>query len=252
MWEARELLWSFVQRDLTVRYRHALLGIAWAVLTPFAQALIFTFVFSRALRLDTGVPYPVFACCGLVAWTLTASALRGSLTSLSSHAHLVTKIAFRREVLPLASVCVAAVDFAVALTMVVALMWYYGLPLRPTALLVPLVLAVQLALTGGLALVLAAANLLWHDVRHVFEVAITLWMFGSTVLYPLPQLDGVGGALLALNPMTPIVEAYRDLLLRGTLPDAATAAITAATSLLVLGAGAWLFRQAEPRFAELA
>lgn len=247
-----ELLWAFVQRDLTVRYRHALLGIAWAILTPLCQMLLFTAVFSRLLRVDTGLPYPVYAFCGLVVWTLTASGLRGAITSLSANAHLVTKVAFRREVLPLAPVVVATVDFLVALAMVALIMAYYGLSLPPTVLLLPVVLVVQLAFTSGLALLLSAANLLWHDVHHVFEIGITLWMFASAVLYPLPALGGLTGAVLALNPMTPLIDAYRDILVRGTVPDGTTAAVTAVSALLTLIGGLVAFQRAEPRFAELA
>ena len=252
VWDARELLWSFVRRDLTVRYRHALLGLAWAILTPLLQMLVFSLIFSRLARFETGLPYPLYAFAGLAAWSLTASSLRSALMSLAGNAFLVSKVAFRREVLPLSSVVVATVDFAVTLVMLGLLMWYYGVPLRPTALLVPLVLTVQIAFTGGLALLLAAANLWWHDVRHLFDVGITLWMFASTVLYPLPVLGGAAGVLLALNPMSWIIDAYRDLLLYGTVPAAGPAVATALASVATLAVSLLIFRRAAPRFAEIA
>jgi ABC-type polysaccharide/polyol phosphate export permease len=252
VWDARELLWSFVRRDLTVRYRHALLGVAWAILTPLSQMLLFSLVFSRIVRTDAALPYPLYAFTGLAAWSLTASALRSALMSLAGNAFLVSKVAFRREVLPLASVVVAIVDFAVTLVMLGVLMWYYGIPLRPTALLLPVVLAVQIALTSGLALLLAAANLWWHDVRHVFDVGITLWMFASAVLYPLPSLQGPAGVLLALNPMSWIIEAYRDVLLRGTVPTGGAALATTLVSVATLVVSLMVFRRAAPRFAEIA
>jgi ABC-type polysaccharide/polyol phosphate export permease len=251
-WDARELLVSFVRRDLTVRYRHAALGIAWAMLTPLFQVLLFSLVLGRFVSAESGVPYPVFACTGLIAWGLTASALRSALQSLSGNAFLVSKVAFPREVLPFASVLVALVDFAVTLVLLAGLLWWYELPLAPTAALLPLVVVVQLAFTTGLALLLAAANLWWHDVRHVFDVAITLWLFATPVLYPLPALDGVAHRLLALNPMTPIVTAYRDLLLGGTLPAPGPALATALAAVGTLALGLTVFRRAAPRFAEIA
>lgn len=249
MWDARELLLSFVRRDLTVRYRHAVLGVSWAILTPLLQMVIFTLIFSRVARIETRLPYPLYAFCGLTAWSFTASALRSAMSSLSGNAYLVSKVAFRREVLPLASVIVATVDFAVSLVVVGALMWYYGIPVRATVLVLPAIVLIQLVFTVGLAFVLAAANLLWHDVRYVFDVGITLWMFASAVLYPIPRLSGVAGMVLALNPMTPIIEAYRDVLLRGTLPSLGMASAAALVTFL---SGLVLFQRAEPRFAELA
>jgi lipopolysaccharide transport system permease protein len=251
-WDARELLWSFVRRDLTVRYRHALLGIAWALLTPLFQMLLFSVILGRFVPSDPRIPYPIFAFTGLAAWGLTASALRSAMQSLSGNAYLVSKVAFPREVLPLASVLVALVDFAVTLVLLGGLLLWFGLPLHPTALLLPLVVLVQLAFTVGLALLLAAANLWWNDVRHVFDVGITLWLFATPVLYPLPAVDGVAGQLLALNPMTPIVSAYRDLLLNGTMPATGPALVAVVTSIGMFVVGLTLFRRAEPRFAEIA
>lgn len=251
-WDARELLWSFVRRDLTVRYRHALLGIAWAVLTPLCQMLVFSLVLARFVPTDAQVPYPVFAFTGLAAWGLTASALRSAMQSLAGNAYLVSKVAFPREVLPLSSVIVAMVDFAVTLVLLAALLSWYGLPLHPTALLLPVVVLVQLAFTTGLALLLAAANLWWNDVRHLFDVGITLWLFATPVLYPLPAVGGAAGALLALNPLTPIVGAYRDLLLHGTLPAPGPAIAASLAAVATLAVGLAIFRRVEPRFAEIA
>lgn len=252
LWEARELLWSFVRRDLTVRYRHALLGVGWAIASPLAQMVVFTLVFTRVARIETGMPYPLYAFCGLTAWHFTASALRGAVTSLSGNATLVTRVAFRREVLPLAAVVVALIDFAISLPFVLALALWFGVPLRPTVLLVPFLLLVQAAFTSGMALLLAAANLFWRDVRHLFDVGITLWMFASAVLYPVPRLGGLWGTLLALNPMTPLVEGYRDLILRGTIPPMGAAAVALAAALLTFSLGRLVFQRAEPRFAEVA
>jgi ABC-type polysaccharide/polyol phosphate export permease len=214
--------------------------------------LVFTVIFSRMARVETDLPYPLFAFTGLMAWTLTASALRSAMNSLSGNAYLVSKVAFRREALPLASVAVATVDFAVTLLMLGALMWYYHAPLRLTVLLVPVLVVVQLAFTTGLAMLLATANLWWNDVRHVFEFGITLWLFSTAVLYPVPRIDGVVGALLSANPMTPIVDAYRDLLLRGVLPSGPAIIGAIGFSVVTLFAGMAIFRRAEPRFAEIA
>src|SRR6185436_9971919 len=123
---ARELLWSFVQRDLIVRYRTPVMGIGWALANPLAQMAIFTLVFTRVAPVDVGMPYPLYAYIGLAAWTLTAASLRDATSSLTSNPVLLTKVRFPREVLPLAPVCTALTDFGVALLLVAGLMWFYG------------------------------------------------------------------------------------------------------------------------------
>ncbi|HUF30569.1 MAG TPA: ABC transporter permease [Gemmatimonadaceae bacterium] len=249
---SRELLWSFVRRDLIVRYRNAVLGVSWAVASPLLQMVIFAVIFTRIVRVETGLPYPLFAYSGLVAWSLTASALRAATTSLSGNSLLVTKVYFRREVLPLSAVIVAFADFCVALLLVGVMMAYYGIPLPATSLFLIVVIAVQLAFTIGLALMLAAANLFWNDVRYAFELLVNAWMFATAVLYPADLVTGRLGLVFRLNPMTPIVEAYRDVLLRGTLPSPAGFGWAMFVAIAVLFAGIALFRRSEPRFAEVA
>jgi lipopolysaccharide transport system permease protein len=227
------------------------IGIGWALATPLLQMAMFTVVFTRVAPLDVGVPYPLYAYVGLVAWTLTASSLREATNSLSSNAALVTKVRFPRAVLPLASVCTALVDFVVAALLIGGLLWYYGIGVTPTVLLFPVVLAVHLVLLAGLALLLSAANLFWRDVRHLFEVLINVWMFATAVIYPLQRIGGRLGDFLTLNPMTHIVEAYRDVIVRGQGLRAPFAIVAVASLVLVVIA--WrVFQRSERRFAELA
>jgi ABC-type polysaccharide/polyol phosphate export permease len=249
---ARELLWSFVQRDLIVRYRTPVMGVGWALATPLAQMAIFTVVFTRVARIDVEMPYPLYAYIGLMAWTLTAASLREATMSLAGNPVLVTKVRFPREVLPVASVCTALTDFFVAVLLAGGLMWYYSVGVPWTAVLLPAVLLVHLMLIIGLALLLAVANLLWRDVRHMFDVVITVWMFASAVVYPVERVGGRTGAVLALNPMTHIVEAYRDVLVRGRVPATSTFALVSLASASVLVMSWLFFRRSERRFAELA
>lgn len=249
---ARELLWSFVERDLIVRYRTPVLGIGWAVATPFAQMLVFTLAFARVARVDVGMPYPLYAYIGLAAWTLTAAALREGTNSLAGNPVLLTKVRFPREVLPIAAVCTALTDFIVAVMLVGGMMWFYHVELTWAVVLFPLVLIVQLVFVAALALLLSIANLLWRDVRHVFDVLIVVWMFASAVVYPAQNVGGWLGALLAANPMTQIIEAYRDVLVRGRPPAASPFAVAAAGSLLLFAVSWTVFRRSERRFAEYA
>ena len=248
--EFRELLWQMVRRDLLLRYKQSVMGFGWAIFMPLVNTVIFSVVFMRVAPLDVGMPYPLFAFSGLLAWNLFASALRFSTISLTANTNLVTKVYFPREIFPFSSVIVAAVDSAVGAILLAAFMVYYRVPITPAILFLPVVVLVQIAFTAGVALLLAMGNLFYRDVKYLFEVAITGWMFATSVLYPLTDVGGWAGTLLRLNPMTPIIEAYRSVLLLGRLPDPEPFTIVTAVSLAVLVVGWLTFHRAEFQFAE--
>jgi len=249
---SRDLLRAFVARDLLVRYRQALLGVGWTVLSPLLNVLVFSLIFTRVAPIDTGVPYPVYVYAGLWPWTFFAASLRGATVSLSGNASLVTKVYFAREVLPFSAVLVALVDFAVAGVLLAMLMLWYRVPVGSSALFLPVIVLVHVLFTTGLALLLSMANLYWRDTRHVIEAILTVWMFATSVVYPIERVGGRVGSVLALNPMTPIIDAYRDVLLYGRLPQPAPFAYAALFALVLFFAAWHRFHRSELHFAERA
>lgn len=248
--EYRELLVRITARDLTLRYKQSMMGFGWAVFMPVINTVLFSVIFTRVAPVDTGVPYPVFAFCGLLTWNFFAASLRFGVISLTSNTNLVTKVYFPREIFPLSAVIVSLVDLAVGSLVLAALMAYYAVPVTLSIGYLPVVLAVHVMLTAGVALLLAMANLFYRDVKYLFEVIITVWMFATSVLYPLGSIDGPMGTLLRLNPMTPIIDAYRAVILFGE-PPASPAFVEAAIVSLVVCASGWLlFHRAEFKFAE--
>src|SRR5262249_44638814 len=157
---------------------------------------------------------PVFAYCGFWAWNLTANSLKFAVGSLTSNTNLVQKVYFPRELLPLSAVVVSFVDFLVASLLLVAFMLYYRIGVGPSLVVLPAILRAQLLLTAAIALVVAMANLFYRDIKYLFEIVLTVWMFASAVVYPAGLIGGQLGALVQLNPMTPIIEGYRSVLLR--------------------------------------
>lgn len=247
----RELLYSLVRRDLLLRYKQTLLGFGWAVMVPLLHMLVFTVIFTRVVPLETDLPYPIYAYAGLLPWSFFASALTFGATSLTQNVNLVTKVWFPREIFPFSAVLVAFVDFAVASLLLGGLMVWYGIAPGWQAVLIPAVILVQMVFTAGMALLLALAHLLYRDVKYLLGVGLTVWMLLTAVVYPVERIGGRLGAWLTLNPMTPIVDAYRDLLLRGELPPALPLAYAALVAIVTL-LGSWrLFHRLEPRFAEL-
>lgn len=249
--EYRELLLSLVKRDLLLRYKQTLLGFGWAILVPALHMLVFTAIFTRVVRLETDVPYPIYAYAGLLPWTFFASALTFGATSLTRDVSLVTKVWFPREIFPFAQVLVSLVDFLVASSLLVALMFAYRVAPGIEIVALPVILAIQIAFTAGMALLLALANLLYRDVKYILGIGLTVWMLLTSVVYPVERIGGRLAEWLMLNPMTPIIDAYRAVLLRGEWPSLGPLAYAAVVSVAVL-AGAWTaFHRTEPYFAEL-
>jgi lipopolysaccharide transport system permease protein len=248
--DSRELLVRMTMRDLTLRYKQSIMGFGWAICMPLLNTLLFSIVFTRVAPVSTSVPYPLFAYLGLTVWNLTASALRFSALSLTSNSSLVTKIHFPREIFPFSSVLVALADAGVASLLLVGMMAYYGIGISTALIALPLVVAVQVIFTAAVALLLAMGNLFYRDVKYIFEVVITIWMFASAVVYPIDQVGGRIGTLLRLNPMTHLIEAYRSILFHGQIPDMTGFAATAAASLVLLALSWIVFHTSEYKFAE--
>ncbi|MBI5709219.1 MAG: ABC transporter permease [Candidatus Eisenbacteria bacterium] len=246
----RELLLTMTRRDLLLRYKQTIMGFGWSILMPVTYMIVFSLIFTRVVKLETDVPYPIYAYAGLLPWNFFASSLRFAVGSLTANSTLVTKVYFPREILPFSVVLVSLVDFAVGALVLAGLMAWYGVAVHWTVLLLPVVVLVQILFTAGVTLLLAMGNLFFRDVKYLLEILITLWMFATSVVYPVERIGGRLGELLALNPMTPIIEAYRAILLHGTLPAAGPFAWAAAVSVVLLAVSWLAFHRAEFRFAE--
>ncbi len=218
--EYRELLYQMTLRDLLLRYKQTVMGFGWAVFMPLVNTAVFSVIFTRVATLETPVPYPVFAFCGLWVWNFFAATLRFSVTSLSSNPALVSKVYFPREIFPFSAVIVGLVDFAVGSLVLVALMLWYQVPFGMHLFWLPVVIAVHVSFTAAVALILSMANLFYRDIKYLFEIVITVWMFATSVVYPVDRIGGKLGSVLRLNPMTPIVDAYRAVFLFDTAPPA--------------------------------
>jgi ABC-type polysaccharide/polyol phosphate export permease len=242
---------QMTRRDLLLRYKQTVMGFGWAIFMPVINTVIFSIIFMRVARVDTGVPYPVFAYCGLLTWNFFASATRFSVGSLTANGSLVTKVYFPREIFPFTAVLVSLTDLLVGSVVLAGMMAYYGIGASPVLLLLlPVVLAIQIALTAGVSLLLAMGNLFYRDVKYLFEVLITVWMFATSVLYPTDLVGGRFARVLALNPLTPIIDAYRSILLFHQTPPLEALAYAAIVSAVTLIVSWFLFHRSEFAFAE--
>jgi len=246
----RGLLYEITKRDLLLRYKQTAMGFAWAIFMPLVNTAVFSVIFTRLAPISTPVPYPVFAFSGLLAWNFFASSLKFSVNSLTSNIALVTKVYFPREIFPFSAIAVSLVDFAVASLVLIALMVWYQIGVSTALLALPVVVAVHVIFTAGIALLLAMGNLFYRDVKYLFEIVVTTWMFLSSVLYPIDLVGGWTGRVMLLNPMTPIIDAYRRVLLLQQSPFTPAFGGAALTAVVTL-AFAWVvFHRAEFEFAE--
>jgi lipopolysaccharide transport system permease protein len=270
LWEARELLAFLTWRDIKVKYSQALLGVAWAVLVPFGQMVVFSLIFGRLAGLPSdGLPSPVFYYAALLPWTYFATALTASSQSLVVNSSMLTKVYFPRIMMPAAACLAGLLDFLIALTILVAMMFFYRIPPASTALLIPVLMLIVFATVLGVGLLFAALNVKYRDVRHVIPFIVQVWMFCSVILpfSRLPEHLGAWRYLYGLNPMAGVIEGFRWCLLRHRMSverivDGEIVLMPVETPWLLILAGLptaagllafglYYFRRVEKRFADI-
>ncbi|MCE7988506.1 MAG: ABC transporter permease [Caldilinea sp. CFX5] len=248
----RPLLYAWVIRTIRARYKQSLLGGLWAIVQPTVATLIFSIVFTYFVPVDTGgIPYLVFSYAALAPWTFFTTALSDMVESLVINMNLVSKIYFPREILPIAALLARLLDFGIASVLLVALILYFGVAVAPLLLLyLPAVLAVQLALALGLGFMGAALNVFYRDVKHLIALVIQVWLYATPIIYPVQAVPAWVRPYYFLNPMTGIIESYRDILLRQQAPGTyLLVSLGLAAVILVLGYR--FFKRVEFQFADV-
>jgi lipopolysaccharide transport system permease protein len=252
LWAHRELLAFFAWRDLKVRYKQTALGLAWALLQPLFMMIVFSVFFGNLAKVSSdGLPYPIFAYCGLLPWQLFAYALTNASNSLVANERLVTKVYFSRITLPISSVVAGLVDFAIAFALLLALMAHYGCAPSGGIAALPffLLLAVGAAVAAGLSL--SALNVRYRDVRHALPFFTQVWLFITPIAYPSTLVPERWRALYALNPMVSVVDGFRWALLGAPSPSATTVATSTLVVVVGLFASLHYFLRVERSFADV-
>jgi lipopolysaccharide transport system permease protein len=250
-WKYRELLYFLIWRDIKVRYKQAILGIAWAVFLPVVNIVIFTFVFGILLKQNQGgVNYPLLSAVGLLPWGLFAGGLQRCSQSLVGNTNLITKVYFPRLIIPVASVLSGLVDFGISFLVVLCLMLYYRIPLNWNMLwLLPLTLLVVLT-SLAVGLWLSALNVQYRDVQHIVPFLITTWMYASPVAYSANLVTGrVMRIVYGLNPMAGVIQSFRWTIMGGD-PPGELFVVSIIAVLVLFVSGLFYFRRMERTFAD--
>ena len=252
LWRYRELLGFLAWRDIKVRYKQAVLGVAWAVLQPAVQTLLLTFVFGKLAKMpDGGVPYPLLELTGLLPWQLFSSAFSGASNSLVGNSHLISKVYFPRLIVPLSALAVALVDMASLLVLTLPIVAVSGVAPTWRLLLLPLFIVAALVIALGAGLWITALTVKYRDFRFITPFLLQIGLFVTPVGYRTDFLPNWRD-LLALNPLTGVVNGFRWCLLGGGMDFYVPGfLVSLAMAVLLLGTGLWYFRKTERQFADV-
>ena len=219
LWRYRELVYFMTWRDLTVRYKQTLLGVAWAVLRPLLTMVVFSIFFGGLAKMPSdGVPYPIFTYTALLPWELFVTALTIASRSLVLNSNMITKVYFPRIILPISSILGGVVDFAIAFIVMIGMMIYYHFSPTVNIWFIPLLLVLTIITAIGVSLWLSAMNVLYRDVGYVTPFLQQLWLYITPIAYPASLVPEKWQLIYAANPMTGAVEGFRWALL-GTTPN---------------------------------
>ncbi len=252
LWRFRELFYTFAWRNIKLRYKQTALGVAWVLFQPLISTIIFTVFFGNFAKIPSqGLPYPVFVLLGLVFWQFFSNSISQAANSFLENEALVKKVYFPREIMPLSTVVTASIDFVISFLMMLCFFVYYQImPTLQFILVFPLVVFITVLASAGLGMLLSSINIKYRDVRYILPFFLQLLIFVTPVIYPLTIVRPSFQYLLALNPMTGVIDTLRSTLSTGVIAQPAMLLISFLSSIGIFVLGVLYFRSTERFFAD--
>lgn len=252
LWQFRELLFYFTWRDIMVRYKQTILGAAWAILQPLMQMVIFSFIFGRLAGFDSeGIPIQVFQYAALVPWAFFATGLNKATSSLVTNSAMLKKIYFPRLILPISAVVSGIVDFLLAFSILVVMMFFFDMPFTLRLLYLPLLLGLAFMTALGVSLWLAPLNVMFRDVRYATPFLVQMWFWITPVVYSSSELPAPFDTLYAFNPMAGVVEGFRWAMAGVDTEPGSAVLISAMISFVIMVSGLIFYQRMESTFADV-
>jgi lipopolysaccharide transport system permease protein len=252
LWAYRDLLFFLAWRDISVRYKQTVLGAAWAIIQPVFTMLLFSLFFGWLGKIPSdGIPYPIFSYAALLPWHYFAAALAGSSDSLVGNANLLSKVYFPRLIIPIASILPPIVDFMIAFTVLLGMMFFYGIVPTWNIVWLPFFLLLALVTALGAGLWLSALNVQYRDIRYTIPFITQFWLFASPVVYPSSIIPEQWRPLYGLNPMAGVIEGFRWALLGSESGPGLLILVSVFVALALMVSGAFYFRRMEKSFADV-
>jgi lipopolysaccharide transport system permease protein len=253
LWEYRELLYFLTWRDIKVRYKQTIVGLAWAIIQPLMTMLVFSVFFGQLAQMPSdGVPYFLFSLAALVPWVFFSTGLANASSSLVGSANLLKKIYFPRVVIPLSAVFSGVVDFLVSFVLLILLMLLRGIVPTVNVLWLPFFLLLAFITAFGVGLWLSAMNVQFRDIQYVIPFLVQFWLFASPIAYPSSLIkNDLARAIYAINPMVGVIEGFRWALLGTNTAPGPMILVSTLVAVIVMVSGLYYFRRMEKTFADV-
>lgn len=251
VWSNRDIAWTLALREIQIRYKQSVVGVAWAVMQPLVTTVIFTLIFGFLAKIPTdGVPYPVFVLSGLLFWQYFSKVVVESSGALVKNEGIITKVFFPRLILPLVPALSAAVELGISLAILLVLMLIYGVVPTPYILLLPVLLLFGGLLGYGVGLMLSPINAIYRDISIALPFFVQIGMYVTPVIYPVSFVPPDWQWVFLFNPAATLLDTARAVLLGSPFPSFAAYAILLVWTALIFALGFRIFRKLEPAIVD--
>lgn len=249
LYNYRELIKTSVKKDIGGKYKHSFFGVLWSFINPLLQIAVYAFIFPKIMK--NNIPnYTVFMVCGLIPWNYFSVVLNRASFTMIENGNIIKKVYFPREILPLSLVTSETINFVISTIIILGFSLAYGMGFSPYLLLYPVILIVQYVLLLGISLIVAGVTVYFRDLQHFIGVLLQLFFYATPIVYSIETIPENFRWILQINPMTYIIEGFRDIFYNQTMPDMKMLGIIFVIGVIVCIIGYMLFNKLQKRFAE--
>lgn len=249
LYNYRELLKSNVKKEIRGKYKGSFLGVLWSFINPLLQTIVYTIVFSIIMKSQMD-NYLIFVVTGIIPWNFFLTTMIQGMTTVKANAGIIKKVYFPREILPISVVLSGLVNFFISCLIIIMFCLFSGVGISWHIIIVPFIALIQFLFTLGLVFALSAINIFIQDTEYIIQFVLNMAFYATPILYEPSTLPGLFQKVLNLNPMTHILDAYRDAFMFHTLPDLKVMLLLIVMSVAVCFIGYRIFKKLEKGFAE--
>ena len=249
LYNYRELLKTSVKKEIRGKYKNSFLGVLWSFLNPLLQILVYAIVFPLILK-NNEENYVIFLCCGLIPWTFFSTAITRAAFTMIENGNIIKKVYFPREILPISIATSEAINFLISTIIIIAFVLIYGVGVTQFILYYPIIFIVQYILILGISFIVSSITVYVRDLQHLIGVALQLLFYATPIVYNANTIPENFKWILNLNPMTYVINAYRDIFYNQVAPDVKSLLIVAGIMIAICIVGYMIFNKLQKGFAE--